>query len=177
MEKQIFIILGLPGSGKTTLLNHLKLNRPMPLFGFQLIDLDEYICSFLNLGLKNQTLDKWIEHSGFQKFRQVETECLCELVEKHQKLVLAIGGGAFTDSNFKYLKQKNAWLAELSITPEESIQRTKDDESRPLSKKPLYELMQILEDRKKIMQRVDCFISGTSKLEDQVLKFLEILQN
>ena len=60
------------------------------------------------------TIAQIIERYGIERFREIETEVLAELLEHPSKSVLALGGGAWTqERNRKMIKEKGCasiWL-------------------------------------------------------------------
>jgi shikimate kinase len=93
--KDIIFLMGMPGCGKSTFGK--KLARKLD---FDFIDLDEYIEN------KTQTtIEILFSEKGEHFFRNLESECLKEIISFDKKLVLSLGGGTpcFND-NLKSIK-------------------------------------------------------------------------
>ena len=86
VSNQQITILGFMGTGKTTVARELghKLNCPA-------IDLDELITSHAG-----RTPNEIIEHDGEEKFRELETQMLRQVLQDAEARVIALGGGAWT---------------------------------------------------------------------------------
>ncbi|MFD2513097.1 shikimate kinase [Pontibacter locisalis] len=77
-------LTGMMGSGKTTLGGQLA-----KLLNYPFIDLDEYIEQ-----RAQKTIPQIFADEGQDKFRLLERQALEELVQQHNKAVIATGGGA-----------------------------------------------------------------------------------
>ena len=80
---KVFII-GLPGSGKSTLGKKLAKRLDLPF-----LDLDEVIERETN-----QPIREIFRQQGEESFRKLEQQALHDVIEQHERLVLATGGGA-----------------------------------------------------------------------------------
>jgi len=104
MSNQQIIILGFMGTGKTTVARELgrKLNCPA-------IDLDDLVTSHTG-----RTPNEIIEQDGEQKFRELETQVLREVLNDAGARVVALGGGTWTTvANRKLIAEHEAitvWL-------------------------------------------------------------------
>jgi shikimate kinase len=123
--KKIFIC-GFMGAGKTTFLKKFSNSE------FELIDLDESI-------LKDSTykdLLELIEEIGWETFRKLEFNKLKKILSDNEKVIVALGGGAFS-GKFQSLvgKENNNFTVWLNTPLEECLLRVSTDNSRPLIKK------------------------------------------
>lgn len=63
---------------------------------------------------EGKTIAQLIESNGIERFRQIETEVLSELLEKPGKAIIALGGGAWTmERNRNLIKESGCasiWL-------------------------------------------------------------------
>lgn len=104
MNQRLIVIAGFMGSGKTTVANALA-----NLLGCEALDLDESIA-----GDEQRNPKEIIEQEGEDKFRQIETRALSELLRKDGAGVVALGGGTWTiPANRKLLAEHGAitiWL-------------------------------------------------------------------
>jgi shikimate kinase len=103
------------GAGKTTVgkLLAARLN-------WRFIDLDDRIRE-----RERKAIPEIFRDSGEERFRQVESECLRELIaEKPVKTVLALGGGAFVQSkNAEMIREMQLPVVFLDGSPEELFRR------------------------------------------------------
>ena len=101
-EKRI-ILTGFMGVGKSTVAKHLA-----HLLECEKIDLDGVIQQN-----EHRTIAEIIEQEGIEKFRQIETENLRQILESNAKII-ALGGGAWTIvENRRLIKSRNyttIWL-------------------------------------------------------------------
>lgn len=95
MIKRIFLV-GYMGSGKTTIGGELAEK-----LGFKFIDTDIYIEEKYQ-----KTINEIFASLGEQKFREMETETLCEISDL-ENVVIATGGGApCFNNNMDLMKEK-----------------------------------------------------------------------
>jgi shikimate kinase len=102
--KHFIVITGFMGSGKTTVARALA-----NLLGCDSLDLDESIAQG-----EQRSPKEIIEHDGEDKFREIETRALSELLKRDAAGVVALGGGTWTiPANRKLLTDRGAiaiWL-------------------------------------------------------------------
>jgi shikimate kinase len=84
MARMIIVLVGYMGSGKSTVGKALADTMDIPF-----LDLDTYIQERLE-----KTIPELFEEKGQIYFRKKEHELLKEVLENHNELVLALGGGA-----------------------------------------------------------------------------------
>lgn len=101
-EKRI-ILTGFMGVGKSTVAKHLAY-----LLDCERIDLDGII-----IESEHRTIAEIIEQEGIERFRQIETSNLRQILETDAKII-ALGGGAWTiEENRRLIKSHNfttIWL-------------------------------------------------------------------
>lgn len=101
-EKRI-ILTGFMGVGKSTVAKHLAY-----LLDCERIDLDGVI-----IESEHRTIAEIIEQEGIERFRQIETSNLRQILETDAKII-ALGGGAWTiEENRRLIKSHNfttIWL-------------------------------------------------------------------
>lgn len=104
MNQRLIVIAGFMASGKTTVARALG-----NLLGCEALDLDESIAR-----AEQRSPQEIIEQEGEDKFRQIETVALSELLKKDAAGVVALGGGTWTiPANRKLLAEHSAitiWL-------------------------------------------------------------------
>ncbi len=88
--------------------------------------------------------DKWIEEKqemeisdifsayGEKTFRDMETECLKELIETASGQIISTGGGLPVKRENQRLLKKLGMVIYLKVTPEVVFERLKTDNTRPL---------------------------------------------
>jgi shikimate kinase len=86
MTNRQIVIIGFMGSGKSTVARELARE-----LNCEPIDLDEWITKRGKRAPK-----EIIEQEGEQKFRDIETQVLREVLSEGRTTVIAVGGGAFT---------------------------------------------------------------------------------
>ncbi len=120
--KNNIILIGFMGSGKTTIGNRLshEMNRPM-------LDTDSLIEEKQGRGITEM-----FAAEGEAFFRQLETECLQELLTGENAQIIATGGGLpMKEENRPLLKQLGT-VVYLKVTAGEVVQRLAGDTTRPL---------------------------------------------
>jgi shikimate kinase len=113
------------GSGKSTLLK--KLSRE----GLLCVDLDDWI--FAQHGADFSDLGDYIRQVGWDKFREVETAALAELLEAGEDLLLALGGGTLDRAENQELIKTHFTLICLDVDFHTCFDRISDDKNRPLA--------------------------------------------
>jgi shikimate kinase len=104
VTNQPIIIIGFMGTGKTTVARKLarKLNCPA-------VDLDELITE-----CEGRSPGEIIEQDGEDKFRELETQMLREVLEEQSARIVALGGGAWTiAANRQLIAEHGAFTAWL----------------------------------------------------------------
>ncbi|MEP6819869.1 MAG: shikimate kinase [bacterium] len=144
MTNQPIIIIGFMGTGKTTVAQELarKLNCPA-------VDLDELITE-----REGRSPGEIIEQDGEDKFRELETQMLREVLGEQSARLVAVGGGAWTiAANRQLIAEHGAFTAWLDAPFDLCWQRIEaGGEVRPLARsrelaqelyrkrRPVYEL-------------------------------------
>lgn len=137
-------VYGFMGVGKTTI-GELLAEK----LGYRFMDMDAEIEQ--KEGAKISTIFK---EQGEQYFRQLESELIRELAELDE-LVIACGGGAVVDPLNAETLSASASVVYLTASVEEIINRTRDDDTRPLLavENPEKAASVLLEKRKPIYER------------------------
>ena len=151
-------LIGLRGSGKSTIAKIIseKLN-------LKFVDLDIEIEK--NLKLK---IPEIIELHGWDFFRKTEAE-VCSQFLAEKKQVIATGGGIILEpKNCKTLKE-NSYIIYLEITPEQSLERCKNQ--------PRPKLEQDYQLRHKIYSETADLIIKNTDLQKTLQTILEHYEN
>jgi len=138
------------GAGKSTFLEKFSGSA------FDLIDLDEKILknsSYSNLG-------DFIESIGWEAFREIEFNNLSEILKKNVNMVVALGGGAFSERFQSLLGQsKNNSTVWLNTPLEVCLKRIFTSSNRPLAKKGEEFLRNLYLERKEDYKKCDIFLN------------------
>ena len=120
--KDNIILIGFMGCGKSSVGIRLsyQLRRTM-------IDTDKWIEQ-----RQKKTISQIFQESGEEAFRQMETECLKELIRTADRQIISVGGGLpMREENHELLKELGR-VFYLKVTPETGYERVKNDTTRPL---------------------------------------------
>jgi shikimate kinase len=117
----IVFLCGFSGSGKTETGRHLA-----ALLGYEFVDTDESVETVLGKAVADIFAD-----AGEHFFRQFEAEAIRAAASAVRR-VIALGGGALTDSaNLRYA-QGCGCLIYLTVTPETAWRRLQNSSRRPM---------------------------------------------
>ena len=144
MNDQLIAITGFMASGKTTVARALAAR-----LNCEFVDLDELISA-----QEQRTIKEIIETEGEDRFRNIETSVLRQVLAQDRSQVIALGGGAWTRlENRELLVRHEAFTVWLDASFELCWQRiAAGDETRPLAssheqahqlfleRRPVYEL-------------------------------------
>lgn len=119
------ILIGFMGSGKTSVGRYMEESE-----GFALIDTDEYIEK-----QQNDSINNIFANKGEEYFRNLETECIKELIALNTDMtVISVGGGLpMRGENQKLLKELGK-IVYLRATVDTLVSRLMGDTTRPLLK-------------------------------------------
>ena len=120
--KDNIILIGFMGCGKSSVGIRLsyQLRRTM-------IDTDKWIEQ-----RQKKTISQIFQESGEEAIRQMETECLKELIRTADRQIISVGGGLpMREENHELLKELGR-VFYLKVTPETVYERVKNDTTRPL---------------------------------------------
>ena len=119
------ILIGFMGSGKSSVGRYMEESE-----GFALIDTDEYIEK-----QQNDSINNIFANKGEEYFRNLEMECIKELIALNTDMtVISVGGGLpMRGENQKLLKELGK-IVYLRATVDTLVSRLTDDTTRPLLK-------------------------------------------
>lgn len=136
------LICGFMGAGKTTFLRSLELKDKIGAYKF--IDLDQYILESSG----HKSVFDFINHSSWERFREVEQESIVKLIEKNSKLWLALGGGSLNESLLQELSSKiDVKIYWLNTPLDICLSRIVNDASRPMTSLGQDELIKLYKER------------------------------
>lgn len=160
------------GSGKSTIGKMLAKE-----WQWHFIDLDQYIEANVN-----RTIPEIFKLQGEAHFRQLESESLANILNKEQKEVISLGGGApCSEKNIQIIKEKSHSIY-LKISPKELVIRLmRSANPRPLvlgkSEEELTRYVQLeLSHRETYYLQADQVIASDSLQLTDLLTFLPRLE-
>ncbi len=156
------ILTGFMGCGKSSTGIKLSYRMKMPL-----LDTDKMI-------EKKQrcTISELFETQGEEAFRNLETECIRQILKERGNYVISVGGGLpVREENRKVLKELGM-VVYLRIRPETVYNRLKDDTTRPLlqTESPLEKIRELMELRSGFYEEgADLIIDADDMESEEVL--------
>lgn len=163
MKKNITLI-GMMGAGKSLIAERLSRN----LNGYVAVDTDVLIEYH-----HNQFIPDMFKEKGEKYFRDAETKIL-DMVYTKDKIVVALGGGAFERPQNREKIKANSYVIYLKATPETLFERIGNCKNRPLLRKGFTkkEIEDILNKREANYMLADCVVETDGKTSDDVVKEL-----
>ncbi len=160
MNKNITLI-GMMGAGKSLISERLSRR------------LDDYVAVDTDVVLEyhhNQFIPDMFKEKGEEYFRDAESKIL-EMVYTKDKMVVALGGGAFERAENRELVKKNSFVIYLKASPETLYERVKDSTDRPLLKKGFSkdDVADILAKREANYMQADSVVLTDGKTADEVV--------
>jgi XRE family aerobic/anaerobic benzoate catabolism transcriptional regulator len=120
-------------------------------------------------------LSELFEMFGQATFRRMERAALEAVLEKHQRFVLATGGGLVTEPATFELLLASCFTVWVKARPEEHMQRVMEQgDLRPMSghARAMDDLVAILASREPLYAKADITIETTGLTPDQALHHL-----
>ena len=163
-------LVGMPGGGKSTVGRHLgrRLNLPF-------VDSDFAIERRIGC-----TIRSYFESEGEERFRDVESAVLQELLESRPGVVATGGGIVLREANRRALRAQTVCIY-LRSTPEELFRRLRHDTKRPLLQvaDPLSKLRELYAKRDPLYRDAAQFVIETGRpsvpaLVNMILMQLEL---
>ena len=154
-------LYGFMGVGKTTIGRILAEK-----LGYDFIDVDTEIERETG-----KSINEIFQLHGEAYFRKLESEIIRELSNK-DRLVIACGGGAVTNTENAETLQKSSKMIYLSASIDEIVDRTKGESTRPLLNvaNPVEAASELYENRKPIYVRyADLEVDTTDKTIEEVV--------
>ena len=165
MKRDNLVLTGFMGSGKTTLGLKLsyKLRRTME-------DTDRLIERREGCAVSGIFAEK-----GEEYFRRLETAVLGELLERKQKMIIALGGGTPVRQENRELIRQLGQVVFLRVRPETVCRRLKGDPGRPLLMcgNPQERVRELLEARREAYESLaDLILDVDDKSADEIAETL-----
>lgn len=166
MNKNIFLLIGMPGCGKTTIGKKTseKLN-------IKFYDMDEYIEK--NSG---KTIPELFEVSE-EYFRDYETKACMELSKVEELTIISTGGGVVKrKENIEYFKDKGIII--FIDRPIENIISDIDSNNRPLLNGNIAKLYNLYSERYNLYNEYSHYkIINDDKLESIINNIIDLITN
>lgn len=157
----------MPGGGKSTVGRQLARR-----LGLQFVDSDHVIETRLACSIA-----AYFEREGEERFRDLESEVLAELVERPD-LVIATGGGAVLRENNRRLLHERTTSIYLRSSPEELFRRVRHDSRRPLLQvaNPLSRLRELSATRDPLYRGTAHYVIETARPSISTLVNMVLMQ-
>jgi len=163
IPSRIFLI-GFMCSGKSTVGKLLAQK-----LSYSFVDLDEYIET-----KEKKSIEEIFSNYGEEYFRKAEMNAL-EVFLNKEKVVISTGGGLGANKD-ALLKMKSAgFVVWLDIDFETFLKRCSNSEGRPLLKKGLDYVKELMERRKEIYSLADLRLDGRKSCKDLIDQILQKL--
>jgi shikimate kinase len=163
----LLVLVGLPGSGKSTVGRQLARRLDIPF-----LDSDHAIEQRLGCSIR-----EYFERQGEERFRDIETEVLAQLVLQGQG-VLSTGGGSVLREQNRDLLRQNGQVFYLHTSPQEVFRRLRNDQNRPLLQvaDPQARLRELLDVRDPLYREAAHFVIETGRPSVATLVNMIIMQ-
>ena len=163
-------LIGMPGGGKSTVGRHLARR-----LGEGFVDTDAVIERRIGCPIRT-----FFEQEGEDRFRDIETEVLEDLIQSAHGVIATGGGIVLRDANRDVLRAHTVCVY-LRSTPEELFRRLRHDSKRPLLQvaDPLARLRELYQKRDPLYRQAARFIIETGRpsvpaLVNMILMQLEL---
>lgn len=160
--KNNIILTGYMGCGKTTLGKKLSFRERIPF-----LDTDKMIEA-----KQKKSIPEIFDNEGEAAFRQMETECLREILSDKEHFIISVGGGLpLKEENQKLLKELGAVIY-LKAEPDTIYGRLKNDTTRPLlrGENPQEKIKEMIKVRGPIYEKAaDAIVCVDEKGYEQIL--------
>jgi len=166
--KKNLVLTGMMGVGKSTVGRFLSKKLKM-----RFIDLDKVIEKKTSMRIKDI-----FEKKGEKYFRNLERRIGIKSLKKENSII-ALGGGAFIDTQIRRVVLKNCVSFWLDLKAEDAITRSKNLRKRPLLNKSDLKnaYRNIYDKRKKVYNlanfRIDCTKITKSVLTEKIISIYE----
>lgn len=163
---KIIAIIGLMGVGKSTIGSKLAEK-----IGYYFVDSDNEIED-----RQKMLIPKIFAKKGEEYFRSIERQTIQEIIDRDEKMVLSLGGGAFDDEQTRKTLLQNAFIVHLSAPIDVILHRIGNKTNRPLlnqgNKRQI--LQELIDKRSPNYAQADIEIDTSKHSHDDVIE--QILQ-
>ena len=166
-SKENIVFLGMMGSGKTTMGSLISKKLKLDFF-----DTDQVIEKELGM-----TITKIFKSKGEQFFREFEEKITLDILKK-KKIVIALGGGGFLNSNIRREILNNHLSFWLNWEEQTIIKRIKNSKKRPIALDTTsHELSKLIKKRSNIyskaLYKVNCNNLNKTETVNKVINIYE----
>lgn len=158
-------LIGFMCSGKSTVGSLLSRSLNIPFY-----DVDEEVQKREGL-----SIPQIFEKKGEAYFRKLEFKVLKDLSEKENVVISTGGGLGANEEALNFMKSRGTTVF-IDIPFEVFLERCKDSKERPLLKRPLDEIKNLFEERRKIYSKADIKVKGEKPPEEVVKEILLSLE-
>ncbi|WP_448587622.1 shikimate kinase [Thermocrinis sp.] len=158
---RIFLV-GFMCSGKSTVGKVLAQK-----LSYSFVDLDEEIEK-----REGKSIEEIFSNHGEEHFRRLEFEVLEEFLKK-ERVVVSTGGGLGANKEAMERMRYSGLVIWLEIDFETFLERCSSSEGRPLLKKGLDYIKELMEKRKKVYSMAHIRVDGKERAEDIADRILE----
>jgi shikimate kinase len=158
----------MPGGGKSTVGRQLARQ-----LGLHFVDSDAEIETRIG-----ETIRRFFDREGEDRFRDLETEVIGDLLARSEPMVLATGGGAVIRERNRELLHSQATVLYLRSTPEDLFRRLKHDTTRPLLqvRDPLAKLRELYHQRDPLYRRTAHYVLESARPSVHALVNMALMQ-
>jgi XRE family transcriptional regulator, aerobic/anaerobic benzoate catabolism transcriptional regulator len=164
-------LIGLRGAGKSTLGAALAQRLEMPF-----LELDQLIEQESGL-----TLSLIFDFRGQSGFRQLERQCLEDMIQRHPRFVIATGGSLVSEPATFERSLSNCFTVWLRASPEEHMQRViAQGDMRPMSnnRDAMSDLKRILAEREVLYSKADVQVDTAGRsFEESLERLMQALRD
>lgn len=157
----MLILIGLMGSGKSTLGKQVA---SQAFFSCVFTDLDEVIVCRVG-----KSIPEIFRDDGEHAFRELESQCLADVLDSTEQKVIATGGGAVLSKKSRNLMKEKGKVIWLDASPEVLTARIAGDGNRPLLNDvdPLEKMKKLTTQRNPLYAEIADLRVDTGKLSDE----------
>jgi len=160
MKVHNIFLIGFMGTGKSTVAGFFSKKYAM-----EIVEMDETIAE-----REGRSISDIFAEKGEEYFRNLETEYIKGL-KKHKNQIVSCGGGVvLREENVSLMKECGSVVL-LTASPEEILNRVKNDKGRPLleGRKNVAAIAELLEGRReKYEEAADIIVSTDGKSPDEI---------
>jgi XRE family aerobic/anaerobic benzoate catabolism transcriptional regulator len=158
-------LIGLRGAGKSTLGAALAERLEMPF-----LELDRLIEQESGL-----TLDLIFDFRGQRGFRQMERQCLEDIIRRHPRFVMATGGSLVSEPGTFERLLSSCFTVWVRTSPEEHMQRViAQGDMRPMAnnRDAMSDLKRILAEREALYSKADIQVETSGRTFEETMEIL-----
>lgn len=152
MKTNKLVLIGFMGTGKSSVSRELSAQ-----LGWPRIDSDEDI-----VRRAGKSIADIFAHEGESRFRDIESDCLSDILLQSEPAIVATGGGAVLRESNREAMLAGSFVVALTADAESIIARVSQDEGRPLLQGDARErVYKLLEQRKGLYDFAHLIIDTT----------------